>query len=208
MFQQSYGGTFFAIPYLGLSVGALPSIIIGAAAYGAGELILHKKNKDDILSGNPSLYDTLVDAKEKNRQILAIAPQIEDDTLKKNIKEISETITKIISAVEKNPGKLKNMNNFFQYYLPVTLNILNKYDEIENQNLTTEESKKFMVQTQDMIQKINHAFRNQLANLYQAEIVDTDAEMRVFDSMLKADGYDTSSDFESKKKKEENSGGK
>ena len=208
MFQQSYGGTFFAIPYLGLSVGALPSIIIGAAAYGAGELILHKKNKDDILSGNPSLYDTLVDAKEKNRQILAMAPQIEDDTLKKNIKEISETITKIISAVEKNPGKLKNMNNFFQYYLPVTLNILNKYDEIENQNLTTEESKKFMVQTQDMIQKINHAFRNQLANLYQAEIVDTDAEMRVFDSMLKADGYDTSSDFESKKKKEENSGGK
>ena len=208
MFQQSYGGTFFAIPYLGLSVGALPSIIIGAAAYGAGELILHKKNKDDILSGNPSLYDTLVDAKEKNRQILAMAPQIEDDTLKKNIKEISETITKIISAVEKNPGKLKNMNNFFQYYLPVTLNILNKYDEIENQNLTTEESKKFMAQTQDMIQKINHAFRNQLANLYQAEIVDTDAEMRVFDSMLKADGYDTSSDFESKKKKEENSGGK
>lgn len=52
-----------------------------------------------------------------------------------------------------------------------------------------------MSQTENMIKKINNAFKNQLSNLYQADIVDTDAEMKVFDSMLKADGYDTSNDF-------------
>ena len=47
-----------------------------------------------------------------------------------------------------------------------------------------------------MIEKINNAFKSQLSNLYQADIVDTDAEMKVFETMLKADGYDTSNDFE------------
>ena len=87
------------------------------------------------------------------------------------------------------------MDNFFNYYLPVTYNILKKYDEIENQKLNSDEGKKFMQQTESMIEKINNAFKSQLSNLYQADIVDTDAEMKVFETMLKADGYDTSNDF-------------
>ena len=90
------------------------------------------------------------------------------------------------------------MNNFFDYYLPVTLSILKKYDEIENQRLSSDEGKKFMQQTESMIEKINNAFKSQLSNLYQADIVDTDAEMKVFETMLKADGYDTSNDFKNK----------
>ena len=121
--------------------------------------------------------------------------KIEDAPLRQNIRDVSETIGKIIDTIEKNPKKYNKMNNFFEYYLPVTLNILNRYDEIENQRLNSEESRKFMMQTKNMMEKINNAFKNQLANLYQSDIVDTDAEMKVFDSMLKADGYDTSNDF-------------
>ena len=80
------------------------------------------------------------------------------------------------------------MNNFFGYYLPVTINILTKYDEIENQKLNTEDSKKFMESTQKMVKKINEAFKKQLSNLYQSDMIDTDAEMKVFDTMLKSDG--------------------
>ena len=39
------------------------------------------------------------------------------------------------------------------------------------------------------MQKINLAFKNQLSNLYQSDIIDTDAEMKVFESMLKSEGY-------------------
>lgn len=124
-----------------------------------------------------------------------MVPQIESSSLQKNIKEIHETANKIIETIEKNPGKAKKANNFFDYYLPVTLNILRKYDEIENQKLSSEDGKKFMNQTEDMIEKINKAFKSQLSNLYQSDIIDTDAEMKVFESMLKADGYDTTDDF-------------
>ena len=130
--------------------------------------------------------------------------QVENADLKKNIREINESINKIISTVEKKPEKYNKMNNFFNYYLPVTLSILDRYDEIENQRLVTEDGRKFMKQAENMIEKINNAFKNQLSNLYQSDMVDTDAEMKVFESMLKADGYDMSEDFNIKKEKEDN----
>jgi len=146
------------------------------------------------------LEDTLKDAKNKNKQIIAMVNKIEDASLRKSIREVSETITKIVETIEKNPKKARKMNNFFEYYLPITLNILTKYDEIENQRLSSEESKKFMNQTKNMMEKINVAFKNQLSNLYQTDMVDTDAEMKVFESMMKADGYDTSGDFKTENK--------
>ena len=115
--------------------------------------------------------------------------------MRENIKGINDSVTKIINAIEKKPQKYERMTSFFDYYLPKTVSILKQYDEIENQALTAQESKKFMKQTQEMIAKINNAFSSQLSNLYQSDIVDTGAEMKVFDSMLKADGYDTSNDF-------------
>ena len=116
--------------------------------------------------------------------------QVENPELSNNISEIHTTVSEIIETVEKKPDKYKKMNNFFGYYLPVTINILTKYDEIENQKLNTEDSKKFMESTQKMVKKINEAFKKQLSNLYQSDMIDTDAEMKVFDTMLKSDGYD------------------
>lgn len=55
-----------------------------------------------------------------------------------------------------------------------------------------------MESTKEMIKKINEAFKKQLANLYQSDMIDTDAEMKVFESMLKADGYNPEDDFKIK----------
>ena len=168
--------------------------------------MLRTQDKKDLKESNRSLYDILEDAKEKNREIANMVPKIEDATMRENIKGISDTVTKIINTIEKKPKKYDKMTTFFDYYLPKTIRILKQYDEIENQSLSAEETKKFMKQTQKMIDKINKAFNSQLANLYQADIVDTGAEMKVFDSMLKADGYDTSSDFQETKKENKEDG--
>lgn len=179
---------FFAVPYVGLSVGIIPSLLIGATAYGAGELVFHYSNKE-TKNENISLKEILENARSKNSKIEQIIPQIEDEELVSEIKEINDTVKKIIDAIEKKPDKYEKANNFFDYYLPVTINILNRYDEIENQSLNTEESNKFMNSTKNMVKKINKAFKVQLANIYQADIIDTDAEMKVFENMLKSDGY-------------------
>lgn len=168
--------------------------------------MLRTQDKKNLEESNRSLYEILEDAKEKNREIANMIPKIEDANMKENIKGINDSVTKIVNTIEKKPQKYDKMTTFFDYYLPKTISILKQYDEIENQSLSAEETKKFMKQTQKMIDKINKAFNSQLANLYQADIVDTGAEMKVFDSMLKADGYDTSSDFNEVKKENKEDG--
>ena len=52
-----------------------------------------------------------------------------------------------------------------------------------------------MKSSKDMVIKINEAFKKQLSNLYQSDMIDTDAEMKVFQSMLESDGYSQDDDF-------------
>ena len=167
-----------------------PSLAIGVAAFGASELIFHTnkdKNKDNIQP--KTMQEIIQEAKYKNEQIRKMETKIENEELVNDIKKINESVTKIIETVEKNPEKYKKVDNFFNYYLPVTINILKKYDEIENQRLTTEESKKFMESTRKMVKKIEEAYRMQLSSLYQSDMIDMNAEMKVFDTMLKSDGF-------------------
>ena len=198
------GGAFFAVPYLAVGLSAIPSAAIGIAAYGAGILMFNDKTKIDI-SSNISLSDkeALNEAKQYVKKMEDLIYKLEDKTLVENSKKICATSNNIIETIEKKPNKLKNARNFLNYYLPVTLKILERYDEIENQKLNTNSAKKFMNSVEGMIEKIRDAFEKQLSSIYQEEIVDTDAELKVFESMLKSDGFVDEIDLQNKEKKNE-----
>ena len=197
------GGTFFAVPYLALGIGALPAAAIGVAAYGAGTLLFKKRTKldisDDITLGDK---EALTNAQEMVKKIRDISAKLESKDLVKNVKDICSTSDKIIDTAIEKPEKIKKIKNFLNYYLPVTEKILERYDEIENQKLNTKETKKFMSSVEEMIEKIKAAFEQQLSNIYQTEMIDTDAELKVFESMLKSDGFIDNIDFDIDKKKE------
>ena len=182
------GSAFFAIPYLALSLPILPSVLIGTSAFVAGELVL-TKNKKTLKEENFNLYKVLENAKKQNKRIIEAKSYIDNDEIKAYLTSINDSTSKIIKTIEKKPKKIKNIDNFFDYYLPITVKIINRYDEIENNNLSSKDSKKFMTSTINMLASIDKAFRNILNNLYQKEIIDLDAEMKVFSSMLKADGF-------------------
>ena len=189
IYSAILGGAFFAVPYVALGIELLPSLAISAAAYGAGTLIFKDRNKLDLSIDKKNLYDILKEAKEETLQISNISKQIEDKEVVENIEQICDISNKIIDTLSKNPNKLGQARNFLNYYLPVTIKILTRYDEIENQRLNTTESKEFMESVKKMTEKIKNAFNEQLNNMYQTEIIDTDAEIKVFESMLKSDGF-------------------
>ena len=183
------GSAFFAVPYIGLSVAALPALAIGCAAFGASELVLSGITPRQILKNTDRpLYLKISNAKKESKAILSIIPKIESEETKKNLSEIYDTVNKIISTIEQNPKKAKKVDNFFDYYLPVLIKIVNKYDEVENQKLVSSEGQEFMKKADKMISDTNKAFEMILASLYQKDIIDADADMKVYDMMLKADG--------------------
>ena len=184
------GGTFFAVPYLALSLPVLPSLAIGTAAFVAGELVLKKETVQSLKETNVSLYNTLQKAKKQNKHILDMIPMIENIEIRKNLNEINDTVNKIIKTIEKNPDKEKKLKNFFDYYLPVTVKLVDRFDEIENQNISSRDSKRFYESTSKTISEINDVFKKFLNNLYESDMRDTNVEIKVLNSMLKADGLD------------------
>lgn len=183
------GSTFFAIPYIGLSVALAPSLVIGSCAFLASELVFSGiKTKEKLKNTNKTLYQKIIEARKEQKQIKTLIPKVENIETQKDLKEINETINKILEEVEKNPKKEKSLNNFFDYYLPVLIKITTRYDEIENTRLTSKNEKGFMTKAQNLIKDTNKAFKTILSNLYQKDIIDTDADMKVYELMLKADG--------------------
>lgn len=181
------GASFFAIPYLALSIPILPSVLIGATAFAAGELVLPEE-KRTLKKFNNKLYQKIELAKKQNAHILDMIPKIEDDNIRMKLHSINDCVSKIINTIEKSPKKVSNIKNFFEYYLPVTIKIIDRYDEIENQKLSDKKTKDFMKSTNEMILEIENAFKGMLSSLYESDMIDIDIEKKVFDSMIQSDG--------------------
>ncbi len=194
--SAALGAAFFAVPYLALEVALLPALGIGAVAFGAGSLLFSGSTEENTDSTIKPFAVIISGAKKENAQIYAIISKVEDKKLQENIKELHSYAKKIIDTVEKSPKKMNQAQTFFNYYLPVALKILRKYDLIENQGLEYDvEIEKFRAATAKMLEKIQEEFTVQVSTLYQADMIDTDAEMKVFDSMLKSEGFSDINNF-------------
>ena len=146
------------------------------------------KGKVTLKDSDRPLYLKISEAKKESKMILSLIPKVESEETRKNLNEIHDTVTKIIKTVEDNPKKAKNIDNFFDYYLPVLIKIVNRYDEVENQRLISSDGRVFIEKADKMIKDTNKAFKTILSSLYSKDIMDTEADMKVYDMMLKADG--------------------
>ena len=185
------GAGFFAVGYLGLAVPIAPALALGVASFVASELIVNGKEKQEERK-ELSFKEKIIEARKMNKHLKEMIGEIESDDTKNNLEEIYASSNKIINCIEKNELKNKTVNKYLDYYLPVCVKIVDRYDEIENQSLTSSDSKKFMMDGNKIIKDTNRAFKKILDSLYQSDIVNTEAEMKVFNSILKADGFDES----------------
>ena len=183
------GAGFFAVGYLGLMVPLAPALLLGTGAFVASELVMNSsKIKEDIKE--LSLKEKITISRNSNMHIKDMIRNLDDNDVKNDLEEITKTTTKILDAIAKNNLNNRTTNKFIDYYLPVCVKIVDRYDEIENQRLTSSDSKKFMNDSKKIIKDTNNAFKKILNSLYQSDILNADAEMKVYNSILKADGYE------------------
>lgn len=183
------GAGFFAVGYLGLMVPLAPALLLGTGAFVASELVMNSsKIKEEIKE--LSLKEKLNISRESNMHIKNMIKNLDDEDVKVDLEEITKTTTKILDTIVKNNLNNRTTNKFIDYYLPVCVKIVDRYDEIENQSLTSSDSKRFMSDSKKIIKDTNKAFKKILDSLYQSDILNADAEMKVYNSILKSDGYE------------------
>ena len=184
------GAGFFAVGYIGLSLTLAPALLVGAGAFVASELVINGSKKKIEEIKELSYKDKLIESKREVKYLKDMVNKIDNEDVSSDIENIAKSADKIVNRIEEGDLHNKVATKFMDYYLPVCVKIVGRYDEIENQALTSRDSKEFMSNTAKILKATNKAFRKILNSLYQNDIVDADAEMKVFNSMLTADGFD------------------
>ena len=183
------GAGFFGAAYLGLSLTLAPALAVGGIAFIASELVISGTKKLEEKQ-ELSFKDEIKIARNEIKYLKEMINKIDDEDVSKDLEDITKTSDKIITRIEENELQNKTATKFMDYYLPVCVKIVSRYDEIENQSLTSRDSKEFMKNTSKILKATNKGFKRILNSLYQNDIVDADAEVKVLNTMLTADGFD------------------
>lgn len=120
---------------------------------------------------------------------------IADPELSAKIDRLEEITAKIFRAVEGDPKKAGRIDTFLNYYLPTTQKLLDSYAEfeaagVEGENLR--QAKRRIAATMDSIVR---GFEHQLDELYKADAMDVDSDIRVMETMLHRDTASAERDF-------------
>lgn len=183
------GAGFFGAAYLALALPIAPALAVGGIAFLASELVIstNKKAQEKVVL---SFKEEIIESRKDIKYLKDMVNKIDDEGVSKDLEDITKSADKIINRIEESNLQNKTAKKFMEYYLPVCVKIVGRYDEIENQSLTSKDSKEFMQNTAKILKATNKAFKRILNSLYQNDIVDADAEMKVFNTMLTADGFD------------------
>ena len=113
---------------------------------------------------------------------------IEDPTLSRQIDHIEATTGKIFAYVMAHPDQKSQIRRFLNYYLPTTLKLLNAYDRLDEAGISGVNIDGAKGKISEVMAAIVSAFDRQLDALYQGEVMDINAEIKVLQSLLTGDG--------------------
>ena len=128
------------------------------------------------------------------RQLREVNDAIPDPVMSQKISRLEEVSRRIFALAQKDPEKKAQLQKFMNYYLPTALKLLNTYaslsgQAVEGTNIT--EAKHSIERSMDLLVT---AFENQLDKLFQADVLDVNADIAALEGMLNLDGL-TGSEF-------------
>ena len=97
--------------------------------------------------------------------------------------------------MKEHPEKLKQIRQFLNYYLPTTIKLMEQYVTLQNQSLKTENITEGMQKIEDLLDKVIVAFQRQLDALFESDVVDITADIRVMEQMMASEGLTEKKDF-------------
>lgn len=129
------------------------------------------------------------------REIRRANDRIADPVLSQKIDRLEEVAGKIFRIIEKEPAKKGKAGTFLNYYLPTTQKLLNSYAEFEEAGVSGENLNQAKAKIQSTMDSIVAGFERQLDELYRADAMDIDSDIRVMETMLRRDSATVADDF-------------
>lgn len=129
------------------------------------------------------------------RNIRRANDDIADPILSAKIDRLEEITARIFRAVEEDPRKRDKIGTFLNYYLPTTQKLLDSYAQFEAAGVEGENLRLAKSRIEATMDSIVKGFEHQLDELYKADAMDVDSDIRVMETMLRRDTASAEEDF-------------
>ena len=141
------------------------------------------------------------------RNIRRANDAIADPLLSAKIDRLEDITARIFKAVREDPKKRDKIGTFLNYYLPTTQKLLDSYAQFEAAGVEGENLRQAKARIERTMDSIVAGFEHQLDELYKADAMDVDSDIRVMESMLHRDTATVEQDFGLGKQKKTSSAG-
>ena len=129
------------------------------------------------------------------RNIRRANDRISDPALSAKIDRLEMIAGRIFKLIEEDPSRQAKANTFLNYYLPTTQKLLDSYADFEEAGVSGENLSQAKAKIEVTMDKIVAGFERQLDQLYQADAMDVDSDIKVMETMLRRDGGSVEDDF-------------
>ena len=179
-----------------ITVTVLFLAVCGLVIYLMTFLIIKAKQKSDddsiTFTFNGGGKDNLI--AQINQYLIKIKQlnnYIKDEVISCELDEIEKSLRTIQSQLKEetvSESKIKQLEEFFNYYMPLIVKILNSYRRIESNELTGENATETKNQVSSIIPLIKKAFEKELDYMFTDEMLDITSDIKVLELMLSTDG--------------------
>lgn len=152
-----------------------------------------QKDANDGLS--PELKSVIYQGETSIKTIRRLNDEIPDERMSAQIDLIERLTAQIFDSVRQKPEKLGQIRQFLNYYLPTTIKLMEQYVQLQNQSVRTENITEGMQKIEGLLDKVIVAFQQQLDALYESDVVDITADIRVMEQMMASEGLTDKKDF-------------
>lgn len=154
-----------------------------------------KAPEPEKTSENPELDAVMKQGREAVSEIQRLNDEIPDFKMSAEIKQLEILTDKIFDDVRQHPEDLREVRQFMDYYLPTTVQLLQRYVVLQNQGLRMGNIDDGMTRIEQMLEKVIVAFQKQLDSLFERDVVDITADIQVMEQMMASQGLTDQKDF-------------
>lgn len=148
-------------------------------------------------SPDPKIQEVLDKGNAYVKEIRRCNDEIPGEEISAKIDRMESIVRKIFERAEAHPEVIPDMKKLMDYYLPMTVKLLNAYADMDRQPVQGETIRKSKQEIDATLDTLNAAFEKLLDELFQDAAIDVSSDISVLNTLLAQEGL-TGSDFDLK----------
>lgn len=146
---------------------------------------------------NPQVQEVLDKGEAYIKKIHASNDAIPGEEISAKIAKMEQIVEQIFQRAEEHPEIIPDLKKMMDYYLPMTVKLLDAYEDMDRQPIQGETIRASKKEIEDTLDTLNEAFAKLLDSVFQDTAWDVSSDISVLHTMLAQEGL-TGNDFEKK----------